>query len=1015
MVTARGRFATASTGFIHFTPLANTVRVKGGVADPTYSSHSRPAALRRHPVRTASFLVLALALSLTGTARTGAQPKGPPPKPLEIYAQFRATMNEGKYDVAGIFLDQFLKSDPTDADFLEIEKKYGTTVFQQLRTIPKYSDDPATEKKIRADVEELNKRAKEVVTKTLYKPERVDKYIRNLGATYEEKVFAQQELKRTGEYAIPFMIDTVRTNPDRDLYAGILDTIPVLEGATMAGWVAALDGLDPSRLPGIIDALGRRRDVLELLSNAQTDFTPFLWRILSRDPKDVPKELREQSLLLLNRLYPGIKADSKRPEVELVAAARKFYEHKARYIGAKTNPDGSPTVVPVWVWDAKTLKVVRLADVPVGQAEEYFGLRYARWALESKPEFEPAQSLMLSLAAERAVERAKFGRLATAEPGVYRLLSDAPSGTLNDLLARGLNEKRTTLVLAMVQVLGDRADQAAATPPAGGGRPSLLMRALAYPDHAVQFAAATALLRSPVPVPAAAKPQIVEILRRASAADPGVPGESKGTALIADPGKYRSDANAALVRSFGLNVEQFSNGRDLLRRISKASDFDIIFIDRHTASPELIDLIGQLQSDPKVAARPVFVIASTDKPRVPSFDQLLVRMAAIIAATENDVVAMPAPYVPDPRLTPEEQAAQRVAVLKRRDGTFRSAAAARTARLQRVLDTLPLTLTEQQKRIMELRIQLIEFALLAAEFPLTPDSSPETVQEIARINKQLGLQPPITPYGTGIPSADLMKLIERLELDIAKVKGAQEKYDFLRGRVDATEIGLTVETFRDVLLEAKLTRTLSGYPAVRIIPEPYSRLALEAEFKTLFADPMMLPRTAEVKKADARTAVEFLRQMAIGELPGYDIRSVEADLRAALIVPDLASAAVDAVERFKSGEAQIALLNLSLGGPGRPLPLRLKAADAVIRHIRANGNAIPATLGNAVRDQATGPTPEPDAELRGKFLTLKGMVVTKPAEFVDGLKGYNPPIVPPEPKKEPDPKKEPNKEPEKNP
>jgi hypothetical protein len=144
--------------------------------------------------------------------------------------------------------------------------------------------------------------------------------------------------------------------------------------------------------------------------------------------------------------------------------------------------------------------------------------------------------------------------------------------------------------------------------------------------------------------------------------------------------------------------------------------------------------------------------------------------------------------------------------------------------------------------------------------------------------------------------------------------------------------------------------------------------------------------------------------MAIGELPGYDLKSAEAELRAALQVPDLAPAAVDAVERFKSGDSQIALLQLALGGEGRPLPLRLRAADAVIRHIRANGSAIPATLAAPLREQADA---EPNPELRAKFLTLKGMVAVKPGEFVDQLKGYNPPIVP-EPKKEPE-KKEPDK------
>ena len=63
--------------------------------------------------------------------------------------KFRELMVEGKFDVAANFLQSFLDSNPTDADFLEIEKKYGTTAFTMLRTVPKWSDDPATEKKAR--------------------------------------------------------------------------------------------------------------------------------------------------------------------------------------------------------------------------------------------------------------------------------------------------------------------------------------------------------------------------------------------------------------------------------------------------------------------------------------------------------------------------------------------------------------------------------------------------------------------------------------------------------------------------------------------------------------------------------------------------------------------------------------------------------------------------------------------------------------------------------------------------
>ncbi|MBY0456668.1 MAG: hypothetical protein K2V38_04970, partial [Gemmataceae bacterium] len=686
-----------------------------------------------------------------------------------------------------------------------------------------------------------------------------------------------------------------------------------------------------------------------------------------------------------------------------------------RYLGTKTNPDGSPSQVPVWsvaVADG-VLKLTRTADVPVGQAEEYYGLKYARWALEAKPDYEPAQALVLSLAAERATDRAKGGHLAVAEPNVYRLLTDAPSKALNDLLARGLNEKRTPLVLAMVQVLGDRADRDAATPPAGAGnKPSLLVRALSYPDHAVQFGAAAALLRGPVPVPPSAKPLVVDILRRAAATDPGKRGESPGTVLLADPAGYRSDANAALLRGMGFEVEQYASGRDLLRRVNKASDFDLIVVDRHTPNPELIDLVANLSSDPRAAGRPVVVIASADKAKAPTFDQLLLRTSMLIAATENDVIAMPEPYVPDPRSTAGEQIKDRAATAARRDATFRDAAALRRKRLQSVIDALPLTLNDDQKRLMDLRIAFITYGILAVEFPLTPESSPDTVQELARLRKQLALQP-AAGYSTDAAGKTLMTLIDRFEIDVAKAKGAQQRYDFFRSRVDPTDLGIVVETFRDPVAEAKLARQLGGYPAVKIIPEPYSRFALESDLKGVLADPNVIPRSAAAKKEDARTALDFIRLMATGDLPGYDLKSVEGELRDVVLThpdPDLVSVAIDALERFKSGAAQQALLQRATRTIGSdPVALRRKAADAAIRHVRAHGKAATPEVVALVVDQSR-PDATPDADLRAKFLTLKGMLAFNPGAFADQLKGYNPPLVPPapEPKKEPE-KKEPEK------
>ena len=323
-----------------------------------------------------------------------------------------------------------------------------------------------------------------------------------------------------------------------------------------------IDGLRPEQQAGVVTAIADRPDALQLQTFAQSEIEPFLWKIIVETEGIENHALRQMAEDLLRRMNPGVKLDFQKPEARLVAFAEP----------STTTPPDSPPPRPT---PTARLRPFRSGSGIEGGEAHQAGRRADRQrrgilrtplraaALEKKPDYEPAQGIVLTLAAERAMERAHFGNLAIAEPATFRLLSDAPSTTLNDLLNFGINRKKTALVLAMLQVLGDRADRDAATPPAGPPRPSLLVKALGYPDPQVQFAAADALLRSPVPVPPEVRGQIVEILRRAAAVDAGAPANAKGTALLADPNKRRSDAVALLLRGMGYDVEVFRTGRDL--------------------------------------------------------------------------------------------------------------------------------------------------------------------------------------------------------------------------------------------------------------------------------------------------------------------------------------------------------------------------------------------------------------------------------------------------------------------
>lgn len=956
--------------------------------------------------RPAAGLALALVLSLASGGPAQEPPKGAGLNAREAFVQMKERLAEGRYDLAALFLQAFVDSNPTDQQLLDIEAdpRYGATAFRSLRTIPRWSDDPAVDKRARGNVEAVIARATAATERVLRDPARITRFVRNLGETVEERRYAEVELRRTGDFAVPFMVDTLRTTATPALAAGILDAIPKLDAPSAAAWLAAADGLSADQRYAVLTHLVARADAVALTNTAQTDYVPALWR-LAGDPDATPTG-RRFAREALEKLVRG--ADRKEPVAELVARARRFADRKARYLGATADPDQPAATAPVWVWDAAAEKLVKRENVPAGQADEYFGLRYARWALDLRPDDADAQGLVLALAADRAVERANFGDIARTDPAVYRLLADAPAAVLADQLDKALADKRTALAVALTRALGDRAE--AAPPVAGTPKPSLYERALAYPDPRVQLAAANALLRSPTPVDPRLRVRIVDVLKRAAAASPDPGG--KGRVLLADPDRRRADDTAARLRDLGYAVELFGTGRDLLRRAARAADYDLVMVDRHLPVPGLVDTVSQLRAA-RPAAVPVLVVASADRVPPPSFDQLLLRFALLIAATETEPAAIPAAFTPKLGAKEATEEADRAAAAARRDAAFRATARTRLDRLQRVLDTLGLGLTDDQKFQVGLRSQQITYAVLAAEFPVSAASAPATTREVADLNRQAAVQPNVPEYTRDVGISQLGTLVERLEVDVNRNRAAQEKYDTLRARTDTSAIALRVRSPRDEQAEIALGRQFRGYPGVRVIPEPLSRVGLELDLNAAFADPADRPRDPAEKAAGARLAVEWLGRMAAGTVPGFDATPAAPELLAALRSDDLAEPAIDGVARLGSAEAQQALLTLA-STPARPLPLRAKAADAAVRHIRTNGPLAPKPV---VDPLVALSRTEADPDMRGKLLVLKGMLARDPKEYAAGLRSYNPSLVPPAPKDTApmpkdapvDPKKEPDK------
>jgi hypothetical protein len=208
-------------------------------------------------------------------------------------------------------------------------------------------------------------------------------------------------------------------------------------------------------------------------------------------------------------------------------------------------------------------------------------------------------------------------------------------------------------------------------------------------------------------------------------------------------------------------------------------------------------------------------------------------------------------------------------------------------------------------------------------------------------------------------------------------------------------------------VEIRLARVTAPYKTVRVIPAVFTDAGFKEQLTQ--ATDAQGPLTTPTEKAEnARTAMVWLRKMAVGEIAGYDVRPAEAAIRSALFSDELAPLAIDALARLPSKDAQLDLANLSVA-PERPLPVRSHAAIALVKHIQKYGRFVTGPQADAIANAAA--TVE-DADLRARLLAAQGVLKTDLKATGDRLKAYVPKPAEPAKDEVPPPKeKEEPKEP----
>lgn len=954
-------------------------------------------------------LFVALVSSLVAVGSAQGQPSEfykPPTNVDEYWKAMQFEIAVGSFEIAARHISGLLALNPSEKDLLALEAKYSLAAMLRLRNVQRWSPDVVNREKMKRDaaiafdketrdnVEKLIQLTNDALKKELANPDRITKFAKNLTASPEEIAFAQKELLRSGADAIPVLLDILQQNPPNDQRAAILDLLPSYESTVVPQIVAALDTKELNLRMDLLKMLRRRSDYTSLQNIVETDIKPNLWYYTAPLPghgEELRKLAREMLIGLLSR-HPDADRDSERrlPQYQLAQISRQFLNHKARF--------SAPGKVAVWKWDGTKATAHPMS---ISDAEEYYGLRYARWALTIQPDYAEAQKAFVTLALDKHYARAVgvAEPLAKSSPSLHATLVAAPFNLIADLLQTAIDENRVSMAVSLIQILGERNEIKAvrtSEKPFGGTlekpalRASLLQRALDNPDRRIQFAAVDALLRTPSPQGQERAAQIVKILANTLDASENSGGKPK--AMIGDSDRLRGEALGNTFRQVGFEVEVMRVGKDLLRRVFEKADFDLIVLDNHLPGPMLPDVLAQVRADYRTKGTPLLVVASPNTPTTAHPITLLARLAALVAAEEHLGFVLAVRRNPsDPNL--DLLSLRFNARLDRMKQLVASAGITVSADVVDRLEYLVYLTTPPDHMGLPEDLEMHRLVIpsrdrLARMLELTTDKGR------GRIAAD---EPPFSFSREKAPV--LAEVVARFEtqqkrelLNLADIYWRILQY----GQRDKSEVRLQeaipAVAIRYPEIEGRLKHLTAGYSNLRVIPEVFTEYALREELMGFvsFQDPK---NAASEKARNALVALEWLRKMALGELKEYPWANAEVALRNALQRPEHALLAIDAVERLSSKEAQQDLASTLLSN--LEAPIRASAGDALIRHIQKRGLTVSAAQRKLILDLAVTET---DPLVKTRVLALKGILDADPKSVGQGLIGYTPaPAAPPAP------------------
>jgi tetratricopeptide (TPR) repeat protein len=500
----------------------------------------------------------------------------------------------GQFGYAKSNFESLIKSDPDPVAVLELAgyNPYRETILLQL--MDREDIGPA--------VKDMLKILKEGRFRLRTDPPQIIANIRKLGGTARERVNAVVQLKASGEWSVPLLLDVLMDPAQEPLHKHVLDTLGEIGKPAVTPLAVSL-AMDNNPIKVfVIRALGKI---------GYPHAVPYLKQLLEN--KETPDQVRDEAAKAVQQIEQtsGKKSPGSAAEGFLALGDAYYYDHGS----LMAEPDAP--VVNIWFWRDGRLTSTQ---VPPRIFNDLMAMRSAEAALQLNSDLTEAVALWLAAnfrreahlgvadVASEAVDPAT-AQDPTRPDGYPRAIyfARAAGARYNHLvLSRGLKDAEPGVILGALAALRDTAGASNLIGAEDYKQP--LVQALTFPNLIVRIKAALVLGNALPTKEFAGAGNVVPALAEALAQT------GQKHAVVVEPDEANRNRVVGILREAGFVVVAGESFYSTLQDARKnVPSLDLVLIPSNLKEPAFVAALNELRKDYLFAsAATVLLISPAD-------------------------------------------------------------------------------------------------------------------------------------------------------------------------------------------------------------------------------------------------------------------------------------------------------------------------------------------------------------------------------------------------------------------